>query len=76
MFLFFGRHFSYTPLTRSKNYRDCDRDCNRDCNLDHDPKDAPFYMGNSLFNTIKQITLLFIVQSLLNHNPNILIEFI
>ena len=46
----------YTPLTRSKNYRDRDRD----------PEDVPVYMGHSLFNTTEGITLFFNVQSLLH----------
>ena len=57
------------PFTRSKNYLYCDLDSNLDCNLDHDPEDVPVYTGHSLFHTTKRITLLFIVQSLLNHNP-------
>ena len=56
---------------------DCDLDCNMDCNLDHDPEDVPVYMEDSFFHTTKRITLLFIVQSLLHHNPpNIWIKMI
>ena len=33
------------------------------------PEDAPIYTGHSLFNITKSITLFFIVQSLLHHNP-------
>ena len=33
------------------------------------PEDVPIYTGYSLFHTTKRITLLFIVQSLLNCNP-------
>ena len=51
------------------NYPDCDLDC--------DPEYVPIYTRHSLFNTTKQITLLFIVQSLLYCNPpNILIKII
>ena len=66
---------SYIPLTWSKPYLDLD--CNLDCDLDHDPEDVPAYTGHSLFNTAKCNTLLFIVQSLLHHNPpNIWIKII
>ena len=47
------------PFTRSKNYLDCDLDCN----LDHDPEDVH---REFKFNTT---LLLFIVWSLLHHNP-------
>ena len=52
---------SYTLFTRSKNYLDRYLDRNLDTNLDCDPEDAPIYTGDSLFNTTKCITLLFIV---------------
>ena len=62
-----------TPFTQNKNYLDRDPDYNLDCDLDHHPD----YTGHSLFNTTKHITLLFIVQSLLHHNPpNIWIKMI
>ena len=67
----------YTPFIRSKNYLDRDLDCNLDCDLDRDPEDVPVYTGHSLLNTTKRITLLFIVQSLLHHDPpNIWIKII
>ena len=66
-----------TIFTRSKNYVDRDLDSNLDCNLDRNPQDVPVYMGNSLFNTTKRITLLFIVQSLLHRSlPNIWITIV
>ena len=50
---------------------------NLDHDLDRDPEDAPVYIGHSLFNKTMLITLLLIVQSLLNHNsPIIWIKFI
>ena len=51
----------YTPFTRRKYDLDCD--------LDGNPEDVPDYTGNSLFNTTKHITLLFIVESLLHCYP-------
>ena len=56
-------------------------DRNLDCILDHtlyrEPEDVPIYKGHSLLNTTKRITLSFIVQSLLHHNPpNIWIKII
>ena len=36
--------------------------------LDCNPEDVPIYTGHSLFNTTKRITLLFIIQSLLDCN--------
>ena len=54
----------YTSFTQIKNDLDGDLDHNLDCNPDRDPKDVPDYMGHSLLNTTKCITLLFIVQLL------------
>ena len=59
-----------TPFTQSKNYLDRDLDSNLDCNLDRDPEVVPVYTGHLLFNTTKRITLLFIVQTLLDRNLN------
>ena len=59
------RSASNTPFTRSKNYLDSNLDHKLDCN----PDDISLYMGRSLFNTTKCITLLFIVHSLLQRNP-------
>ena len=50
-------------------YLDRVLDCDLDCDLDRDPEDLPVYIGHSLFNTTKRITLLLIVQSLLHRNP-------
>ena len=52
---------SNTPFTRSKHYLDRD--------LDRNLEDGPVYTGHALFNTTKRITLLFIVQLFLHHNP-------
>ena len=52
----------YTPFTRSKHYLD------RFCNLERDPEVVPVYTGHSLFNTTKRITLLLIVQTMLQRN--------
>ena len=59
-----------TPFTQSKNYLDRDLDSNLDYNLDRDPEVVPVYQGHLLFNTTKRITLLFIVQTLLDRNLN------
>ena len=61
------------PVYTGHNYLDRDLDSN----LERDPEDVPVYMGHSLFNTTKRITLLFIVQSLSHRNPpNIWIKII
>ena len=61
------------PVCTGHNYLDRDLDSN----LERDPEDVPVYMGHSLFNTTKRITLLFIVQSLSHRNPpNIWIKII
>ena len=62
-------HHLYTPLIHSQKYLYRNPDCN--------PEDVPIYMGHSLFNTTKCITLLFIIQSFLHCNsPNNWIEII
>ena len=52
-----GNNTIYIQFTRSKNF------------LHRNPEDAPVYTEHSLFNKTKLIKLLFIVQSLLHHNP-------
>ena len=59
----------FIPYLKGPNYVDHNPDCNLDCYLDHDPENVPVYAGHSLFNAIKCITLLLIVQSLLHRNP-------
>ena len=55
----------YYPAYTAQNYLYS----NLDFDLVRDQKDVSFYTGHSLFNTTKCITLLYIVQSLLHHNP-------
>ena len=62
----FVRKYFYSPFTWSKNYSVR----NLDCKLDGDPEGVLVYMGHSLFNTTKHITLLFIVWSFLHHNQH------
>ena len=67
-------HFDVLYPIKTEQYH---LDRNLDCNLDSDPEDVPVYTGHSLFNTTKRITLLFIAQSVLHHNPpNSLIKII
>ena len=57
---------TYTLFTWSKN----DLDRKLDYILDRNPEDVPVYMGHSLFNTTKHITLLSFVRALLHRNPS------
>ena len=52
----------FTPAVYTEQYNlDLNLDCNLDLDLYCDPEDVTIYMGHSLFNTTKYITLLFIV---------------
>ena len=63
------------PCLNEANYLNHDLDHDFDLHLDRETKDTPFYTGHLLFKITKSVTIVFIVQPLLDgpdsNPPNI-----